>query len=106
MAGFHIVMRMVTKDQVIEMLETINDPELGVDIWTMGLIYDIDIRSDQEIFIRMTFTSPFCPAGEQIKDEVRDGLKLLQFERVNIDVTFDPPWQPSPALKTALGLGS
>jgi len=97
---------MVTKDQVIEMLETINDPELGVDIWTMGLIYDIDIRSDQEIFIRMTFTSPFCPAGEQIKDEVRDGLKLLQFERVNIDVTFDPPWQPSPALKTALGLGS
>ena len=97
---------MPTKNQVIEMLETINDPELGVDIWTMGLIYGIDIRSDREIFIRLTFTTPACPVGGIIKEEVADGMRLLGFEQVNIEVTFDPPWQPSPELKAALGFGS
>lgn len=96
---------MPTRDQVIAMLETINDPELGLDIWTMGLIYDINIRSNTEIVIRLTFTSPLCPAGQQIKEEVEDALRLLKFEQIKVEVTFDPPWQPSPALKAALGLG-
>lgn len=95
---------MPTKEQVIEILETIEDPEIGVDIWTMGLIYGIDISHSQTITIRMTFTSPLCPVGEQLKEEVMDGMRLLGFDQVNVEITFDPPWQPSAELKAALGL--
>lgn len=55
---------MPTKEQVIEMLETIMDPEIGLDIHTMGLVYDIQIKSEKEIYILMTFTSPMCPVGD------------------------------------------
>jgi metal-sulfur cluster biosynthetic enzyme len=95
---------MQTKDKVIEILETIEDPELGIDIWTMGLIYDINIKDNNKIDILLTFTSPMCPAGEQIKEEVEDAMRLLKFEEINIKITFNPPWQPPAELKAALGL--
>ncbi len=86
------------------MLETILDPELGIDIWTMGLIYDISIISDAAVKILMTLTSPFCPVGPQLKEEVEDALKLLGFTEITVEITFDPPWTPSAELKAALGV--
>ncbi len=97
---------MATKEDVIQMLETVDDPEIGVDIWTMGLIYDIDIQNKDDIKITMTYTSPMCPLGEHIKEDIRESLKLLKFKNIDINVTFDPPWQPSEELKAALGLPS
>ncbi len=92
------------KEQVIEMLETVFDPELGVDIYSMGLVYAIDIKSDTVIDILLTYTTPLCPSGEQIKEDIETSLKMLGFETVNITVTFDPPWKPSEELRVALGV--
>lgn len=93
-----------TKEQVIEMLETVFDPELGVDIYTMGLVYAIDIKDGETVDLLLTYTTPMCPSGEQIKDDVETSLKMLGFKTVNITVTFDPPWKPGDELREALGV--
>jgi metal-sulfur cluster biosynthetic enzyme len=95
---------MKSKEQVIEMLETIMDPEIGLDIHTMGLVYDIQIKSEKEIYILMTFTSPMCPVGDFLKQEVTDSMRELGFSAVDIEITFEPPWKPSPELREALGI--
>lgn len=95
---------MPTKEQIIEMLETIMDPEIGLDIHTMGLIYDIQIKSEKEVYILMTFTSPMCPVGDFLKQEVTDSMRELGFSAVDIEITFEPPWKPSPELREALGI--
>lgn len=95
---------MITKQQVIERLETVIDPEVGIDIYTMGLVYEIDIKSDKEIYLKITYTTPMCPAGPSIQDEIRADMRALGFEQVVIDLTFDPPWKPTDALRQALGL--
>ncbi len=95
---------MITKEQIIEMLETVMDPEIGLDIHTMGLIYDIQIRGEKEIYILMTFTSPMCPVGDFLKQEVTDSMRELGFSAVDIEITFEPPWKPSPELREALGI--
>lgn len=95
---------MATREQVIEMLETIIDPEVNMDIHTMGLIYDIQIKSDKEIFILMTLTTPACPVGPFIQSEVTDAMRELGFSSVEVELTFDPPWQAPQALREALGI--
>ncbi len=95
---------MISKEKIIEMLETIMDPEIGLDIHTMGLIYDIQIRSEKEIYILMTFTSPMCPVGDFLKQEVTDSMRELGFSAVDIEITFEPPWKPSSELREALGI--
>lgn len=92
------------KNKIIEMLETVHDPELGLDIWTMGLIYDINIIDEKTVKILMTYTSPLCPLGEEIQEDIKKSLKQLGFENVIIEVTFSPPWKPSSELRTALGI--
>lgn len=86
------------------MLETVNDPELGIDVWTMGLIYDINIIDDKTVKILMTYTSPLCPLGEEIQEEIKKSLKQAGVENLKIEVTFSPLWKPSPELRTALGI--
>lgn len=94
-----------TRDEVISMLKTIIDPELYIDIWTLGLIYDINIVGDV-LNIRMTFTSVACPAGPQLVGEVKDKAKELSGIRdTNVEITFQPQWQPSEELMALLGLG-
>ena len=95
---------MKTRNQVIEMLETIIDPEVNLDIYTMGLIYDIQIKNEKEIFILMTLTTPACPVGPFIQSEVTDAMRELGFSAVEIELTFDPPWKPPQALRDALGV--
>ena len=95
---------MIDKNKVIEMLETVNDPELGIDIWTMGLIYDINIQDNKNIKILMTYTSPLCPLGEELQQNILNSLKQLGFENIKIEVTFNPPWKPSEDLRQALGI--
>ena len=67
-------------------------------------IYDIDIVSSKKINLQMTFTTPLCPMGEQIKQDVKESMHLLKFEEVNITITFEPPWKPSDELRKALGV--
>ena len=92
----------LTKENIIEELKTVKDPELGLDIHTLGLIYDIKIGEDG-IDILMTLTTPFCPFGDEIIQNVEKSLKKFGQE-VRVDITFEPEWQPSEDLKISLGL--
>ena len=95
---------MATRDDVVEVLKTINDPEIMIDIYTLGLIYDIDLR-EPELNIRMTFTSIACPVGPYIVQEIKDKAKTLAgIEKVNVEVVFQPAWEPSEELKAMLGI--
>lgn len=95
---------MISKEKIIETLKTIKDPEVDLDIWTMGLIYDLTF-SDNEIDILMTYTTPFCPWGPQLRKDVEDSLKKdLGVEQVKVRVTFDPPYEMPENLRTLLGL--
>jgi len=97
---------MVTKEQVENVLKKVEDPELQIDIFSLGLIYNIDIVDDKTINIRMTFTSPQCPFGPAIVSELKNALQQeLGFEKVGVEVVFNPRWEPSDELKAALGIG-
>lgn len=95
---------MATKDEVTEALKEIIDPELFIDIWTLGLIYDVDMN-ESSVDIKMTFTSMACPAGPQLVEEVKSKISALEgVDKVNVEVVFTPPWQPSDELKAMLGI--
>jgi len=94
-----------TSKKIINVMKNIQDPELGIDIWSLGLIYDIEENSNLNII--MTFTSPMCPYGPQIVNELKSGLKSEGYkeEKINIELVFNPLWEPSEELKDALGMG-
>lgn len=94
---------MLTKELIIEQIKMILDPDIGIDIWTMGLIYDIQIREDN-VDIMMTFTTPFCPAAPVLQEQIRDQLESVGAKNVNIVVTFEPPWKPTDELRAILGI--
>lgn len=92
------------RDQVIEALKTIEDPELFLDIWFLGLIYRIDIV-DGLADIDMTFTSPMCPVGPQLVEQVKQKVGAVPgISSVNVTIVFRPMWQPSDEVKALLGL--
>ena len=92
----------LTKEKAIEILKKIQDPELMLDIYTLGLIYDLSINQEK-IDIKMTFTSPMCPYGPQILSEVEHNFKNQGFI-TKIELTFSPPWEPTEEVKELLGL--
>ena len=96
----------ITKEQVIDELKEIKDPELGIDIWTLGLIYDIKI-DDEGIEITMTLTTPFCPFADELILQAEKRTKTLlkdESQSVRVELTFDPPWKPSEELRAMLGV--
>ena len=97
---------MPTRDQVIEVLKSIEDPELFLDIWFLGLVYSIVIdEALQKVSIDMTFTSPMCPAGPMLIEDVKRKVGALEgVKEVEVKVVFSPPWQPSDDVKAMLGL--
>lgn len=98
---------MITKEQIIEALQTIKDPEVGLDIWTMGLIYNIEITNESRVLgikITMTYTTPFCPWGPQLNEEIETALKKAGAKKVEIEITFDPPYKMPEELRTMLGI--
>ncbi|HIG92924.1 TPA: metal-sulfur cluster assembly factor [Candidatus Woesearchaeota archaeon] len=95
---------MVTKEELIEIFKNYMDPELFVDVWTLGLIYDVQIEQN-EVKIKLTFTSPMCPYGPQMVDELKEQIKAKGAAKVDVEVVFEPPWQPSEELKEMLGMG-
>ncbi|MCX8028702.1 MAG: metal-sulfur cluster assembly factor [Brevinematales bacterium] len=82
----------MTKEEVLDLLKAIYDPEIGLDIVNLGLIYRIDISEDaKSIELDMTLTSVGCPIGPTIINMVEEILKA-KFENVKVNVVFDPPW--------------
>ncbi len=103
----------VNEEQILEALKTIEDPELHLGIVELGLIYGADINPQpdgDEVKLNMTFTSPFCPYGPQLKASVHRTLTTLPgVKQATVNVIFTPPWDPrtmaSEECKLALGLG-
>lgn len=95
------------KQGVIEMLATVNDPEIPVNIYELGLIYDVDINADGDVRVVMTLTTPNCPVAESMPGEVEDRVGTVPGVRsVFVDLVWDPPWTPdrmSEAAKLELG---
>ena len=80
-------------EQVVEVLRTIYDPEIPVDIYELGLIYDVQVSSDLDIKILMTLTSPNCPVAESLPEEVKERVRSIgDVQEVEVEITFDPPW--------------
>lgn len=93
----------LTEKTVIAALKTVKDPEVGFDVWTMGLIYKISIEKSA-VNILMTYTTPFCPWGPQLNDEIETALKTAGAKKVKLSITFDPPYKMPEALRATLGL--
>ena len=93
------------KKQIIEILKKVNDPELHIDVWTLGLIYNIEIAGSI-VNITMTFTSPMCPYGPFLVDEIKNKIKEKDksIKEVKVEVVFQPLWQPSDEVKEILGI--
>jgi len=80
-------------EQIVKVLKSIYDPEIPVDIYELGLIYDVMVNTDHEVKILMTLTSPNCPVAESLPKEVEDKVKLIEhIKDVEVEITFDPPW--------------
>jgi len=95
---------MATREQLIESLKKVFDPEINIDIWTLGLIYDLKIEKDL-VKIKMTLTTPMCPYGPALIDSVKEAVKKVNgVKDVALDLVFDPPWAPSEELKMQLGM--
>lgn len=95
------------RDKVLEAIKQVYDPEIPVDIYELGLIYEINVYPVNNIFILMTLTSPSCPAAESIPSEVEQRIrKIAHVQNVKVEVTFDPPYATdmmSEAAKLELG---
>jgi len=92
------------KKEIEKELKKIRDPELNVDIVTLGLIREITVKDEgvKSVHILMTLTSPFCPFVNQFIEEIEDTLEKMGFEDVAVDLTFDPPWTPPEGLDKLL----
>lgn len=83
------------RDQVWEILHDVYDPEIPLNIADLGLIYDLQVSEQGEVSIRMTLTSPGCPIGDMIAEEIRDRVMSLPgVQEVQVEFTFDPLWTP------------
>jgi FeS assembly SUF system protein len=83
-------------EEVVGVLCTIFDPEIPVDIYQLGLIYDVKVSTERDVHIMMTLTSPNCPVAESLPQEVKEKSRALDsVNDVEVEITFDPPWDKS-----------
>ncbi len=96
------------RDKVIEAIKTVYDPEIPVNIWEVGLIYDVSVDDAGRARVEMTLTSPMCPVAESLPVEVEQKVSAVEgVAAAKVDVVWDPPWDPemmSEAAKLELGL--
>jgi FeS assembly SUF system protein len=83
----------LTRDKVLQTIKTVYDPEIPVDIYELGLIYEINVYPINNVYVLMTLTSPSCPAAEIIPDELQTKLRAIPgVNNAKVEVTFDPPY--------------
>lgn len=89
--------------QVIDALRQVYDPEIPVNIYDLGLIYELTIDPENNVFIRMTVTTPNCPVAEDMPGMVRERVKMVEgVNEVTVDLVFDPPWDQTKISQAAL----
>lgn len=83
----------ILKDRIIQRLKTIHDPEIPLNIYELGLIYEIDIDENSDVLIVMTLTAPNCPVAESLPLEVEEAVKQTEgVNNVQVQITFEPAW--------------
>ena len=83
-------------ENVIAALKQVYDPEIPVNIYDLGLIYELNINPDHEVYIKMTFTAPNCPMADQVMQEVQESVEAVPtVKKVEIELTFEPAWDKS-----------
>jgi metal-sulfur cluster biosynthetic enzyme len=97
----------LTEKDVRNALKTVKDPELGLDLVVLGLVYDIEVQGN-DVRAIITLTSPLCPVAGQIVEDARQAiLNLEEVNNAEVELTFNPPWTPeriSPLIRSSLGL--
>ena len=83
-------------ESVIAALKQVYDPEIPVNIYDLGLIYELNINPDREVYIKMTFTAPNCPMADQVMQEVQEAVEAVPtVTKVELELTFEPVWDKS-----------
>lgn len=99
---------MLDRQQILDALQDVLDPELGLSVVELGLVYGVDLEDDR-VRVRLTMTTPACPLGEQIVGDALDRLGQLEgIGPVDVELVWEPPWTParmSPSARAALGWG-
>ncbi len=81
------------KEKALEAIKKVYDPEIPVNIYELGLVYEISVFPVNNVFVQMTLTSPSCPAAQSIPDDVKRNIKEIEgVNDVTVEITFDPPW--------------
>jgi len=84
---------MQTEIEIVKILKTIYDPEIPVNIYDLGLIYEIQVKEEGKVFVQMTLTAPGCPMADQIMAEVDAKIRMIEgVKDLELDLTFEPPW--------------
>jgi metal-sulfur cluster biosynthetic enzyme len=95
------------KEQVTEALKTVNDPELGIDIVNLGLVYEVDVSDSNDVKVEFTLTTMGCPIGPMIDEQIRDVTQYIEgIGEVTTEMVMYPPWSPekmTPLARSALG---
>ncbi len=87
---------MEIKEKVITEIKKIYDPEIPVNIYELGLIYDVTVTEENKVYIKMTLTTPNCPVAESLPNEVKNSVKeIKEVKDVDLDLVWDPPWDKS-----------
>ena len=88
--------KLKTEDRIVEVLKTVYDPEIPVNIYDLGLVYKIDLKDDGVLDVDMTLTAPNCPMGDYIMEDVRQKLEGIDtVKQANVNLVFDPVWDQS-----------
>lgn len=95
------------REEVIEALKTVNDPELGIDIWHLGLVYEVAVDDDNNVKVDFTLTTMGCPIGPMLDEEIKGATSYIEgIGEVTTEMVMYPPWTPEkmdPLAKSALG---
>ena len=84
------------EERIVDVLKTVYDPEIPVDIWNLGMIYKIDVKDDASVDVDMTFTAPSCPAADFILEDVRTKIESVEgVKTVTVNLVFEPMWDQS-----------
>ena len=84
------------EERIVDVLKTVYDPEIPVNIWDLGMIYKIDVKDDSSVNIDMTFTAPSCPAADFILEDVRTKVESVEgVKSANVNLVFEPAWEQS-----------
>ncbi len=84
------------QNDVMDVIRTIFDPEIPVNIYDLGLIYEVKVSPDNKVTVLMTLTAPNCPAAEILPNEIKEKIERIEgVKEVEIELTFDPPWEMS-----------